>query len=178
MKKLKILLFICCAFTIGAQGQSTPPHKDDAMSEEVKAQINKDVWAPFQKSYSNLDSELFMSIQSKEIVRVEMDNNKLLHYAQYRAWNERFFDMVRKRDAEIKIEFSFTHRMYMGTTAFEAGYYCFKSKHKGDADFAIRGYGAFQVTLKKEAGKWRIVSDADHSTSIERATFEAAEVLN
>jgi ketosteroid isomerase-like protein len=157
-----MLLFITpCIY-----GQDTTQHE-----------IDMQVWFPFMESYAAFDSEAFIALHTKDVVRISRDGQNITvgkeYFDRILSNEQRNKDSGRKRN----IYFSFCERMYSGGTAFETGYYKVISKSKeGKSSISI---GRFHVILKKVNDMWRISVDADTSEdqSLTEEDFQKGKVL-
>lgn len=175
MKILTILL-VMSSSSVFAQQRSMPPPLH-AMSDEIKKEINEQVWSPFMKSYESLDPALFMSVQSEKIVRVMGSMNRIYDHAKYTESTKRIFSMMKSQGSAPRIELSFTNRLVKDDMAYEMGYYCLKSKGSS-GEYQNRGFGFFHVMLRKEDKQWKIVMDSDSNVDIDEQTFQSGEVLS
>ena len=148
------------------------------MSEEVRKEINEQVWEVFAEAYHNVEFSMFKSIQSSNMTRVTVDSRKVQNYESYMSEMERFFNSLKSRGDTLGIRFSFTERLESNGTAFESGYYEFSMKRKDESEFTIYGYGQFDVVLKKEDGVWKLEYDRDKSVRITIEEFESNEVVS
>ena len=147
------------------------PH---AGAQTVQEEINRDVWYPFMKSYEKLDAAQFMSLHSRDLMRVELDENNARSYEEYASFYKNFFGRFRKSGEAIRIRFAFTHRIVEGNRALEKGYYEFTLK----SDKAhLKTYGAFTVVLRKEQGQWKILVDSDTNKEMNEALFLSGKLL-
>jgi ketosteroid isomerase-like protein len=137
-------------------------------------EINRQIWYPFMKCYEKLDPSQFMSLHSKDLMRVELDENKMLGYDSYAAYYQDFFGRFRKTGEKIRIRFSFTHRISDGKRAYEKGYYEFTLHSAGGN---VKAYGAFSVVMRKEQGQWKIVLDSDSNKDMNEALFMTGKML-
>lgn len=145
-----------------------------AAAQTEQDEINRQVWQPFMKAYEKLDAAMFMSIHSRELMRVELDVRKTMNYDAYAAYYQDFFNSFRKSGEKIRIRFSFTHRVSDGSRALEKGYYEFTlHTARGEA----RTYGAFTVMMKKEQDRWKITLDADSNKDMSEAVFMSGKIL-
>ena len=140
-----------------------------AHSQNYQKDINEQVWKPFIKSFNDGDHEGFKAVHSKDVLRVEQDNNKVLDYNQY------FPNTPPKRTGKNNIELRFIQRIASDDQAFEVGYY--KSTHTSADGKTFTGYGKFHVALRKENGKWKILVDADARSDANEQTFSAAKAM-
>ena len=139
------------------------------LSQNQQKDINEQVWKPFIKSFNDGDHEGFKEVHSKDVLRVEQDNNKVLDYDQY------FPKTPPKRSGKNKIELRFLQRIASDDQAFEVGYY--KSSHTTADGKTHTGYGKFHVALRKENGVWKILVDADAKSDANEQTFAAAKAM-
>lgn len=142
-----------------------------AQSGNLQREIDEQVWKPFIESFSQNNTDKFMSVHSKDMMRVTQDDKKILSYSEYaaqqRAGDERDKANNRKRSIELR----FTNRIANGDKAFDIGYY--KTTYHmpgGNRDF----YGRFHVSFKKENGQWKITLDTDNGQDVTAANFNAA----
>lgn len=146
-----------------------------AQSGNAQKEINDQVWKPFIKSFAEMDTDKFMSVHSKEVIRATQDDNKLMNYNEYatatRGWDEGAKKSNRKRDIELR----FTHRIASADKALEIGYY--KTTNYNSNGSSRSFYGKFHVTLRKENGQWKITLDTDTSKDVTEAQFNAAAPL-
>jgi hypothetical protein len=134
--------------------------------------INEQVWRPFIKGFSTADDELFKSVHSKDIVRVEQDSKRILNYDIYFA---RIPDSIKAKWSDWKrnIELRFIQRIASDNKAFEVGYYRSTSTNIKTGE-KRSGIGKFHVLLQKENGVWRIVMDADTAEGASEENFNRA----
>jgi ketosteroid isomerase-like protein len=163
--KLLIALSILVVFALPVVAQPGSAQKE----------INEQVWKPFIKSFGQMDTDKFMSVHSKDVIRATQDDNKLMSYDEYaaatRGWDQGAKNSKRKRDIELR----FTHRIASADKALEIGYY---KTTNYNADGTSRSfYGKFHVTLRKENGQWKITLDTDTSRDVTEAQFNAAAAL-
>ena len=146
----------------------------EAGAQAVQDEINRDVWYPFMKSYEKLDAAHFMSLHSRDLMRVELDENNARNYDEYALFYRNFFGRFRKSGEAIRIRFAFTHRIVEGNQALEKGFYEFTLK-SDKAD--LKTYGAFTVILRKEQGQWKILVDSDTNKEMSEALFLTGKLL-
>ena len=164
MKKITLLLGLCLSLNIYAQ------------SEAQKA-IDKDVWFNFMQAYQDLDAGLFNRIHTDDVIRVPVDGNTIYIGQEYKDRNLENFNRWNGQGLKQKIEFSFISRVVKGNWAYEIGIYKL-TRFKGVQSKSY--YGKFSVTLKKDAGIWKIFLDSDTSEgdSIDESDFQAGKILN
>jgi ketosteroid isomerase-like protein len=164
MKQLIIFSFLfLCTLTVIAQPGN------------AQKEINEQVWKPFIKSFSELDTDKFMSVHSKDMMRVTQDDKRLMSYEEYassmRSGDNASKSANRKRDIELR----FTHRIASADKAFEIGYYKTTSYNSNGSSRSF--YGKFHVTMRKENSQWKITLDTDTSKDVTEAQFNAAAAL-
>lgn len=136
--------------------------------------INRQVWFPFMKAYEQLDASLFMSLHSKDIMRVELDTEKIFSYDAYENKYKTIFSEAKKNGDSLQIRFSFTNRISDGTRALEKGFYEF-TLHGTKGIY--KGYGIFTVILSKKDGQWKLIVDSDSNKDISEAVFLTGKIL-
>src|SRR5688572_9911094 len=94
-----------------------------AQADSLQQQINDQVWTSFIQSYSNMDTEGFMAVHSKDMARVLQDNKRITGYTQYYESNKRSNEYSRKNNEKRNIGLRFIQRIAGNDKAFEIGYY-------------------------------------------------------
>lgn len=139
-------------------------------------EINEQIWKPFTKAIMSQDVAAFVDVHSKELIRAQRNDKKVLNLEEYRkgmekgwpAWKE----SIQKSKTAYVFELRFTERISNGMLAYEVGYFKNEStKPNGEKEIY---YGKFQVALRKESGVWKILVDSD---SNESGTLTAKEFL-
>ena len=138
-------------------------------------EINEQVWKPFITGFSTGDDELFKSVHSKDIARIEQDNKRILDYDKY---FRKVPDSIKAKWSDWKkyIELRFTQRIASNDQAFEVGYYRTTSTNVKTGE-KRSGVGKFHVLLRKENGKWKIVMDADTAEGASEENFNKAMAM-
>jgi ketosteroid isomerase-like protein len=136
--------------------------------------INEQVWKPFIKGFNEGNTELFMSVHSKDLVRSGRDSKQVLDWDQY---NKQTTEWYSKRSAKYNIELHFTERISNDHQAIDVGVYK-TSWSTADGKSGV-GYGRFHVVLRKENGTWKILVDTDSNEgkTIGEAQFIAAKPM-
>jgi ketosteroid isomerase-like protein len=138
-------------------------------SQNLQKEIDEQVWKPFIQYYNVNDQEGFASVHSKDVVRVQQDDNRILSPAEYfRKPTEA--EKSRLAERKISLELRFIQRIAENGKAFEVGYY------KTTVTNLVKGtsrssYGKFHVLLKKENNAWKIAMDADASDNTDETVF-------
>lgn len=147
----------------------------NAQPVNSQKEINEQVWKPFIRAFADKDTDKFMSVHSKDVIRATQDDNKLMNYNEYsaatRSWDQGAKTANRKRDIELR----FTHRIASAEQALEIGYYKTTSYNSNGGSRSF--YGKFHVTLRKENGQWKITLDTDTNKDVTEAQFNAAAPL-
>lgn len=153
MKKYTILCFLFLITTnVGL-----------AQEANLQQEINDQVWRPFIKTYGAFDTEGFMAIHTKDVVRINRDGQSIRIGEEYnesmQSSNKRSIENGSKRT----IEFTFLERIARPEVAFEVGYYKVTYTPKGKDPRVF--YGKFQVLLKKVNERWQLDIDSDTSNN-------------
>jgi ketosteroid isomerase-like protein len=145
-----------------------------AFAQTAQKEINEQVWKPFMKAFNEGNTELFMSVHSKDVVRSPRDGKEVLNWEQY---NKQTADWNSKRTAKFNIELHFTERINNENQAIDVGIY--KTTAVTTNDKVNVGYGRFHVVLRKENGTWKILvdTDSDEGRTIGEAQFLAARPM-
>ncbi|HEX6892723.1 MAG TPA: hypothetical protein VF141_18575 [Chryseolinea sp.] len=148
-----------------------------AYAQDAQKEINEQVWKPFISSFNSFDTDGFMAVHSRDVVRSPRDAKVLL------SWNEYFTqqqagDKKQKEDGSTRlIELRFTERIANSNQAIDVGIYKTTVKNKEGKTSLF--YGRFHVVLRKEGSQWKILVDTDSSegNTITEKDFMAASPL-
>jgi hypothetical protein len=146
-------------------------------AQSVQKEINDQVWKPFVKSFTEGNTDVFMGVHSKDLIRSGRDSKKILNWEEYynetRSGNDR-----RSTDkTRLEIELRFTERINSANQAIDVGVYK-TSWFSADGKSGV-GYGRFHVVLRKESGTWKILVDTDsnENRTIGETQFLAAKSM-
>ncbi|OEK06269.1 DUF4440 domain-containing protein [Roseivirga misakiensis] len=150
-------------------------HSALAQNNEQEA-INKDVWNNFMQAYQDLDASLFNQIHTDDVMRLTLDNKRLLVGQDYKDRNLENFNRWNSQRLQQRIEFSFYDRIQKGNAAYEVGIYKLTRYQGGKARSF---YGKFNVVLRKIKGIWKIQMDSDTNPndSIGESDFQKGKIL-
>ena len=146
-----------------------------SQADSLQIQINQQVWKPFIEAFNNLNAEAFMAVHSKQVARVIQDGNLIYDYGRYFNETRQGNENAKKTNQRRLLELRFIQRIAAGNQAFEVGYYKFTGV--GPDGSTRHGYGKFHVLLRKEAGTWKILMDADSSEKADEKVFMGAKAL-
>jgi ketosteroid isomerase-like protein len=148
-----------------------------ACSQDHQKEINDQVWKPFISGFTNADTEKFMGVHSKELVRSPRDSKSIQTWDEYYAGTKTWNAQRKTSGGKSEIELRFTERIATPTQAIDVGIY--KTTNISSNGQATSFYGRFHVVLKKESGVWKILVDTDSSEggSIGEDDFAAAKPL-
>ena len=130
-----------------------------AQGVSVQQTIDEQVWKPFIQAYNNLDSEAFLALHTDDVIRVIRDGNQIKQGERYRADIRLQSERQRQRKTWQTIELRFTERFADGSLAFDAGYYKVVNRYSETEEYTF--YGRFNVILRSENGRWKILMDSD-----------------
>jgi ketosteroid isomerase-like protein len=150
-------------------------------AQQSEKEINEQVWKPFTQAIMTQDVNRFISLHSKDLVRAERNDKKVMTYDQYKADMEQGWpqwkESIKKNNAQYVFELRFLERISNETQAFEVGYFKNESINaKGEKRVS---YGQFHVALRKENGVWKILvdSDSNNGRTITEEMFNAAKPM-
>jgi ketosteroid isomerase-like protein len=133
----------------------------DSTAQATQLEINNQVWKPFIETYNNHDTQGFLAVHSKDVIRSPRDSKSVWN------WNE-YFQRIKQGDDEAKttgtkrkLELRFTERIANNDLAVDVGIYKATSIESDGKSRAF--YGRFHVALRKENGTWKILVDTDSS---------------
>lgn len=128
-------------------------------SQTPESEINSQVWKVFVDAYNKFDTEKFMSVYSKDIIRVAQDDKRIYNFTEYRRNVNRENQFNKTYGIKAKIELRFTERIYSGDTGYEKGVLKIDLTDNNGKPATI--FSKFEVVLKKEGGAWKIRFDTD-----------------
>ncbi len=164
MKTLLTCLCLTLVLTVQAQTPQT--------------EINKQVWEPFIASFNNHQTDAFMAVHSKDVVRSVRDGKIVWNWDEYNKsqtkGDQNDLHTNRKRTLSLR----FTERIANNDLAVEVGIY--KTSYKMADGKTMDYFGRFHVVLRKENGIWKILVDTDSSENgtISEKDFLAAKPIN
>lgn len=144
-------------------------------AQTARQEINEQVWKPFIQHFSTGNTEAFMALHSKDVIRFGLEGKpSALDWETYRAGQQRGDERDRLEKRRRTIDLRFEYRSAVDSFAYETGYYRTSYEPQGYArqDF----FGKFNVILKKEQGQWKILLDSDHG-GVTEADFWNAQPL-
>lgn len=168
MRHFLLLAFSCFSFLCFSQNNFTK-------------EINDQVWKPFTKAIMTQDVPAFIALHSKDVMRVERNDKRVLTYDDYKAGMEKSWpnwaDYNKKNSVRYTFELRFLERIATANQAFEVGY--FKNETVATDGKKHISYGQFHVALRKENGVWKILVDSDSNMegTITEEMFQAAQVI-
>jgi hypothetical protein len=146
-------------------------------AQTAQKEINDQVWKPFIKSFTEGNTDTFMGVHSKDLVRSGRESKTVLNWEEY--YNEtKTGNAGRAKDkTRLEIELRFTERVNSANQAIDVGIYK-TSWFAADGKSGV-GYGRFHVALRKENGTWKILVDTDsnENRTIGESQFLAAKPM-
>ncbi|AUP77818.1 nuclear transport factor 2 family protein [Flavivirga eckloniae] len=139
-------------------------------------EINTQIWSNFTKSFETLDYQLFESLHSDDLIRVNGGDYKSIKRkdAYLGTYKSRWTDSSIKQT----ISFRFLERISKDGMSSERGIYKFTINP--DTESQKSYYGKFHVILKKKDNRWKILIDYDstENKSINEASYNEAFPLD
>lgn len=130
-------------------------------AQTTQKEINEQVWKPFISSYNDLNTEAFMALHSREVVRAIRDDGRVMGYDEYNKVIASGNHNAAVNKSRKKLELRFLERWVNHDLAYEVGIY--KGQTIKPSGNNIVFYGKFSVVLRQENGVWRILVDSDSS---------------
>jgi ketosteroid isomerase-like protein len=140
--------------------------------QSIQQAINDQVWKPFISAYNNRDTDGFMAVHSKDVVRSPRDANMVLNWNEYFEQQKRGDDQGKTLGNKRQLDLRFTERIASENQALEVGIY--KATITEKTGNIRTFYGRFHVALRKENGIWKILVDTDSS---EGSSIDAQDYL-
>jgi ketosteroid isomerase-like protein len=145
--KLVTLFFLLFSYPLAAQ--------------DYQKEINEQVWEPFIDSFNRYNTDNFLALHSRNLVRSPRDAKDILNWEQYFNNQKQGDERSKQNGYKRTLELRFTERIANADRAIDVGYYKTTSiNDKGESSAFI---GKFLVVLQKEKGVWKILVDTDSS---------------
>lgn len=184
--KVMLVLTLACAGSALASATEQPATgRADATGEQaaqesqkqVEAQIEREVWLPFMAAANAFDAEGFLAVQSKDMVRVSGDTNEIHGLDRYARETRAGFERAKERGVKRHSEMRFLSRTHSGDLAYETGYFHSRAT-LANGEERLR-YSRFEVILRNENGRWKILLDKDTSQggTITDAMYQEAKPM-
>jgi hypothetical protein len=130
-------------------------------AQTVQKEINEQVWRPFIASYNSLDTDGFMAVHSKDVIRAQREDGHIMRHEEYTKVTASGNQYFEDNKSDRKIELRFIERWAGIEAAYEVGVYKVTTIRPSGNNSVF--YGKFHVTLRKEKGVWKILVDSDSS---------------
>ena len=146
-------------------------------AQDSQKEINDQVWRPFIASFNSFDTDGFMAVHSREVVRSPRDAKFLLSWDEYFKQQQAGDKRQKENGGTRLIELRFTERITNTKQAIDVGIYKTTVSNKEGKTSSF--YGRFHVVLRKEGPGWKILVDTDSSegNTIGEKDFLAASPL-
>jgi ketosteroid isomerase-like protein len=147
------------------------------ISPDVEREINAQVWLPMLAASKSFDADGFLAVQSRDLVRVSVDTKEVYGLERYATEIRAGFRRAKERALKRTSEMRFLTRTHSGALAHETG--IFKSEVVLASGERRTRYTRFEMILRKEAGRWKILVDKDTSQNgtITEEEYRAAAPL-
>ena len=148
-----------------------------AYGQDLQKEINDQVWKPFISSFNSFDTQEFMAVHSRDVVRSPRDAKILQSWDEYFKQQQAGDKRHKESGGSRSIELRFTERIANAKQAIDVGIY--KTTSTGKDGKSASFYGRFHVVLRKEGSVWKILVDTDSSegNTIREKDFLAARPL-
>jgi ketosteroid isomerase-like protein len=129
------------------------------MPKAIAREIDAQVWLPMLAASDAFDAAGFLAMQSPDLVRVSIDTNEVYGLEHYRSELTAGFARARQRGIKRRSDLRFLTRASSGDLARDTG--IFRSEVVlASGETRVR-YTAFDMVLRKEQGRWKILVDQD-----------------
>jgi ketosteroid isomerase-like protein len=132
-----------------------------ALSQDAQREINEQVWKPFIKNFNERNTDGFMAVHSKDVVRSPRDAKVVWNWDEYYKNQKDGDERGKAASSNRQLELRFTERINGKNNAVEVGVYKTSSTRPDGSSRSF--YGRFHVVLRKENGIWKILVDTDSS---------------
>lgn len=132
---------------------------DHGATNPVAREIDAQVWIPMLEASDRFDAQGFLDVQSQDLVRVSLDRNEVYGLDRYSREISAGFDRARERGIKRQSELRFLTRTHSIGLARDTG--IFRSRVLLPGGERQDRYTAFEMILRKEDGRWKILFDQD-----------------
>ena len=132
-----------------------------AQAQDLQKEINDRVWKPFISSFNSFNTEGFMAVHSRDVVRSPRDAKILQTWDEYFKQQQAGDKRQKESGGSRSIELRFTERIANAKQAIDVGIYKTTSTNKDGKSASF--YGRFHVVMRKEGSVWKILVDTDSS---------------
>lgn len=148
-----------------------------AHGQDLQKEINDQVWKPFIEGFTNGNTDQFLDVHSKDLVRSSRDAKTIESWDEYYTGTQRGNERRKISGRKSQIELRFTERIATPASAIDVGIYKTTSISPDGKQQSF--YGRFHVVLRKESGTWKILVDMDSSEggTISEKEFAAAKPM-
>lgn len=163
MKKITLIITFVFVYSSYAQNKS-----------HFEA-INLQIWEPFTTAFETSDYNLFGSLHSDALVRVNGDGKRIQNKTNYiKGYETRWANNKQNQT----ISFRFLERIVNNESASERGIYKLTINPNTDQEQSY--FGKFHVVLRMENNSWKILIDYDSSekNSINEDTYKNAFAID
>lgn len=170
MKKVLTVVALFCVACSISQEKEVPTETTEA--------IKNDVWIPFMEAYRDYDEEKLKSIHSSDIIRVNIDNNQIRTGEAYLQEFAAFLPRMKETGDRVGIAFAILTTAFNESVelVYQTGHYQFQMQGPNEPELTPRGYGFFNVGLRKENGIWKIFLDSDTKVELTEEEFQKAGI--
>ena len=121
---------------------------------ELLRGLNTDVWTPFRAAYAACDTDAYLALHTRDLIRAGGPRHVVQTYDEVAAETRPWFTGAAERGVALAVEFRFTERLAAGGLACERGHYRITA---GDEVF----HGRFHTFSRHTGSRWQIVADHD-----------------
>ena len=151
-----------------------------AQKSDVGAErdIDTQVWIPMLRGSNQFDADLFLGVLSADLVRVSVDRDEVYGMDRYSSEIRAGFARARERGLRRTTTVRFLTRTRTNTLARDTG--IFRSEVTLPGGETRLTYTGFEMILRKENGRWKLLLDQDTSRggSITEQDFLAGRPLS
>lgn len=169
MKKNILLLTLCSVFITW-----------DCISQNIQKEINNQIWRIQLDAMNSNQADKFISVMSDDVVQISYSRQTIKNKEQFLNLAKTTYEKMTTRKLNRRMEFRFLKRIANIDSAFEDGFYKYELINEKLEVQVFYGY--FQVVLRKEKKKWKVLVDYDsdnyNGLPVTSEMFENANTLD
>jgi ketosteroid isomerase-like protein len=169
MQTMKLLMLLF--FVLASSG---------TIAQNLQKEINSQVWRVQLEAMNTADANGFISVMSDDVIQVSHSRKIIRNKDEFFKQAVSTYKRVVERKLSRKMEFRFLERIATTDMAFEDGFYKYELVNEQQEKQVHYGY--FQVVLRKEKDKWKVLvdysSDNYNGVAVKMEQFENARTLD
>lgn len=143
----------------------------EAHAQNHQQEINDQVWKPFILTFNQFETEKFMALHAKDVVRSSRDANQVLNWQQYHDQQKKGDDWSKGNGYTRTLELRFIERLASPDQAIETGSTKRRASTTKARQVPVTGNLWWCYAKKTERGKFLSIPIRRKVTALARNSF-------